>query len=72
MKKSLLYAVLTLLICFGCPPAPKPLVKELTYEAITRGRMEKIVIISNSLTYEATNQKTKKIILKTKKLKNLY
>lgn len=73
MKKIVQYTSLfTILICFGCPAAQESYpVKEITYEAMTRGRSEMIHIKSNLMTYK-THKKSKEVRLSNKQLKALY
>ncbi len=62
---------LTLMICMGCPAQESHPVKELTYEAMTRGSSEMIHIKSNTLTYK-THKDSKEVTLSNKQLKALY
>lgn len=62
---------LTLMICMGCPAQESHPVKELTYEAMTRGSSEMIHIKSNILTYK-THKDSKEVTLSNKQLKALY
>ena len=73
MKKALLYmSFLTLMICMGCPSSSDTYpVKEITYEAMTRGSSEMIHIKSNLLTYK-THKDSKEVKLSSKQLKALY
>ncbi|MDT7831414.1 hypothetical protein RQM59_03425 [Flavobacteriaceae bacterium S356] len=73
MKKVLLYmSFLILTICMGCPPDSDTYpVKEITYEAMTRGQFETIHVKSNILTYK-TRTESKETTLSSKQLKALY
>jgi len=73
MKKILRYTSLfTILICFGCPAAQESYpVKEITYEAMTRGQFETIHVKSNIMSYK-TRTTSKEIELSSKQLKALY
>lgn len=72
MKKIQLFApLLILLICFGCPETPNGYpIKELMYEAMTRGSYFSIHIKSNILTHK-THKDSKEISLNKKQLKDL-
>lgn len=71
MKKPLRYISFSLLfICCAVVQEKHP-VKEITYEAITRGHSEAIHIKSNLLTHK-THQTSKEISLSAKQLKALY
>jgi hypothetical protein len=75
MKKIVLYiSFLVLFVCIGCPPSSvRHPVKEITYEAITKGRSETINIKSNiRLLIYKTHQTSKEIPLSSKQLKALY
>lgn len=61
----------TLLICMGCPAKESYPVKEITYEAMTRGSSEMIHIKSDVLTYK-THKDSKEVTLSNKQLKTLY
>jgi hypothetical protein len=73
MKKIPLYSsLLVLLVCMGCPPKASVFpIKEITYEAMTRGRSEMVHIKSDILTYK-THTDSKEISLSGKQLNALY
>lgn len=62
---------LTLLICMGCPAQESYPVKEVTYEAMTRGSSEMIHVKAGLLTYK-THKDATEITLTKKQLKALY
>lgn len=73
MKKAPIYLLLPIfLVCMGCPDDMNNYpVKEITFEAMTRGNSETIHVKSNTLTYK-TLKDSKEMTLTNTQLKALY